>query len=248
MSITSAMHSNGVRVITMNYPPVNALPVAGWFGVADAMNEATKDAKTRAVILRAEGRGFNAGVDIKEMQSTEDFNAILGANRGCFAAFKSIYECAVPVIAAVNGFCLGGGVGLVGNADTIVASDTAYFGVPEVDRGALGAATHLARLVPAHMLRTLYFTSKNISAQRLAELGSVAEVVSADKLDETAFSYANEIAAKDPRVIRAAKEALNCIDPIDVNRSYRFEQGFTFELNLGGVADELRDDFVAAGA
>ena len=247
MSITSAMHSNGVRVITMNYPPVNALPVAGWFGVADAMNEATKDAKTRAVILRAEGRGFNAGVDIKEMQSTEDFNAILGANRGCFAAFKSIYECAVPVIAAVNGFCLGGGVGLVGNADTIVASDTAYFGVPEVDRGALGAATHLARLVPAHMLRTLYFTSKNISAQRLAELGSVAEVVSADKLDETAFSYANEIAAR-TRVIRAAKEAINHIDPVDVKSSYRMEQGFTFELNLGGVADELRDDFVATGA
>lgn len=248
MAINSAMHSNGIRVVTMDYPPVNALPVAGWFGIGAALDEASKDPSTRAVILRAEGRGFNAGVDIKEMQSTTDFDAILGANRGCYAAFKSIYECAVPVIAAVNGFCLGGGVGLVGNADTIIASDTAYFGVPEVDRGALGAATHLARLVPAHMLRTLYFTSRTISAPRLAELGSVAEVVSADKLDETAFAYAGEIASKDPRVMRAAKEALNCIDPIDVNKSYRFEQGFTFELNLGGVADELRDEFVATGA
>lgn len=248
MAIKSAMHHDGVRVVTMDYPPVNALPVAGWFGISQALDEASKDPNTRAVVLRAEGRGFNAGVDIKEMQSTDDFQAILGANRGCYAAFKSIYECAVPVIAAVNGFCLGGGVGLVGNADTIIASDTAYFGVPEVDRGALGAATHLARLVPAHMLRTLYFTSRNITAQRLAEFGSVAEVVSADKLDETAFAYADEIAAKDPRVMRAAKEALNGIDPIDVLKSYRFEQGFTFELNLGGVADELRDDFVATGA
>ena len=74
----------------------------------------------------------------------------------------------MPVIAAVNGFCLGGGVGLVGNADCIVASDDAYFGVPEVDRGALGAATHLARLVPPHLMRTLYFTGRTITAADLA--------------------------------------------------------------------------------
>ena len=87
------------------------------------------------MILRAEGRGFNAGVDIKEMQNTTGFDALIGANKGCFAAFKAVYECAVPVIAAVNGFCVGGGVGLVGNADCIVASDDAYFGVPEVEAG-----------------------------------------------------------------------------------------------------------------
>ena len=82
------------------------------------------------VILRAEGRGFNAGVDIKEMQNTEGFDALIGANRGCFAAFRAVYECAVPVVAAVNGFCLGGGIGLVGNADVIVASDDATSACP----------------------------------------------------------------------------------------------------------------------
>ncbi len=247
MAITSMLHHDGVRVVTMDYPPVNALPVAGWFAISDALNEAGKDPATRVVVLRAEGRGFNAGVDIKEMQATEGFSAILGANRGCYLAFKSIYECPVPVIAAVNGFCLGGGVGLAGSADTIIASDNAYFGVPEVDRGALGAATHLSRLVPAHLLRTMYYTSRTITAQRLAELGSVAEVVAVDRLDDAAFALADEIASKDTRVVRAAKAALNGIDPVDVVKSYRFEQGFTFELNLGGVADELRDDFVTAG-
>jgi enoyl-CoA hydratase len=245
MTITSAMHHNGVRIVTMNYPPVNALPVEGWFAIADAMKDASVDAETRVVVLRAEGRGFNAGVDIKEMQNTSGFNALLGANRGCFLAFKSIYECAIPVIAAVNGFCLGGGVGLVGSSDTIIASDDAYFGVPEVDRGALGAATHLSRLVPAHLLRALYFSSRTITAQRLNELGSVLDVVPRDALDEKAIAFADEIAAKDTRVVRAAKEALNAIDPVDVNRSYRFEQGFTYELNLAGVADERRDAFVA---
>jgi len=194
--------------------------------------------------MRAEGRGFNAGVDIKEMQRTSGFDALLAANRGCYESFKAIYECRVPVVAAVNGFCLGGGIGLVGNSDVIIAADDAYFGVPEVDRGALGAATHLARLVPPHEMRALYYTSKTITAQRLHELGSVHKVVPAAELESAATAFATEIAAKDPTVIRAAKEALNGIDPVDVNRSYRFEQGFTFELNLMGVADEHRDAFV----
>jgi enoyl-CoA hydratase len=243
MGISSTLRDDGIRVVTMDYPPVNALPVAGWYAVAEALDEASKDMATHVVVLRAEGRGFNAGVDIKEMQNTSGFDTLIGANRGCYAAFKAVYECAVPVVAAVNGFCLGGGVGLVGNADTIVASDDAFFGVPEVDRGALGAATHLARMVPPHLMRTLYYTGRNITAQQLHHHGSVLEVVPRDQLDEAALKVAGEIAAKDTRVIRAAKEAINGIDPVDVNRSYRFEQGFTMELNLAGVSDEHRDEF-----
>lgn len=246
MGISTEVTDEQIAVVTMNHPPVNALPVKGWFEVADAVTTAAHDG-ARVVILRAEGKGFNAGVDIKEMQQIEGFEGILGANRGCYAAFKAIYECPVPVIAAVNGFCLGGGVGLVGNADTIVASDDAFFGVPEVDRGALGAATHLSRLVPQHMLRTLYFTAQTVTARRLHELGSVHAVVPREELDAAALEVARQIAQKDPQVIRAAKAALNGIDPIDVNASYRFEQGFTYELNLAGVADERRDAFVKEG-
>ncbi|HCB03708.1 MAG TPA: enoyl-CoA hydratase family protein [Nocardioides sp.] len=248
MGITSELRPDGIRVVTMDAPPVNALTVQGWVDLAAALAEASADLGTHVVVLRAEGRGFNAGVDIKEMQRTSGFDALIGANRGCYAAFKAVYECAIPVIAAVHGFCLGGGVGLVGNADCIVASEDAYFGVPEVDRGALGAATHLARLVPPHLMRTLYFTGRTITAEQLLPHGSVLEVVPRDRLDEAALQVAGEIAAKDTRVIRAAKEALNGIDPVDVNKSYRFEQGFTFELNLSGVSDELRDDFVGRDA
>ncbi|WP_028644384.1 enoyl-CoA hydratase family protein [Nocardioides sp. URHA0020] len=243
MGISSELRSDGIRVVTMAAPPVNALTVQGWYDVAAALDEASADLDTHVVVLRAEGRGFNAGVDIKEMQRTTGFHALIGANKGCYAAFKAVYECAVPVVAAVNGYCLGGGVGLVGNADCIVASDDAYFGVPEVIQGALGAATHMARLVPQHMMRTLYFTARTIKAGDLVQFGSVLEVVPRDRLDDAALQVAGEIAAKDTRVIRAAKEALNGIDPIDVNKSYRFEQGFTMELNLAGVSDELRDQF-----
>ena len=243
MGITSEVR-DGVAEIVMDNPPVNALTVAGWFELASLVRGAGDDPAVRVVILRAEGKGFNAGVDIKEMQRTEGFEALIGANRGCYAAFAAVYECAVPVIAAVNGYCLGGGIGLVGNADIIVAADDATFGLPEVDRGALGAATHLARLVPQHKMRAMVFTAATATAAELHHFGSVLSVVPRDQLVGEARRVAAQISSKSPTVIRAAKESLNGIDPIDVKRSYRFEQGFTFELNLSGVADEARDAFV----
>ena len=242
-SVGSVRRDDGIRIITMSHGPVNALTVQGWYDVATALDEASADLDTKVVILRAEGKGFNAGVDIKEMQNTTGFDALIGANKGCFAAFKAVYECAVPVIAAVNGFCVGGGVGLVGNADIVVASEDAYFGVPEVKQGALGAATHMARLVPQQMMRALYFTAKTIPAAELHRFGSVYRLAPREQLLEVALEVAADIADKNTRVIRAAKEALNGIEPVDVNKSYRFEQGFTFELNLAGVSDELRDQF-----
>jgi enoyl-CoA hydratase len=244
MGITQQIDADGIAEVVMDNPPVNALTVAGWFELADIVRSAGEDPQVRAVVLRAEGRGFNAGVDIKEMQATEGYTALIGANRGCYAAFAAVYECAVPVIAAVNGFCLGGGIGLVGNADIIIAAEDATFGLPEVDRGALGAATHLSRLVPQHKMRAMVYTSATATAQELHHFGSVLQVVPQAELRDAAFEVARSIAAKSPTVIRAAKESLNGIDLWDVKRSYRFEQGFTFELNLSGVSDEARDAFV----
>lgn len=241
MGVTSSPAGPGIVVVTIDFPPVNALPVRGWFDLADALAAAGRDPSTRVVVLRAEGRGFCAGVDLKEIQRDD---AIVGANHACHAAFGAVYDCAVPVIAAVRGFCLGGGIGLVGNADVVVAADDASFGLPEVDRGALGAATHLARLVPQHLMRALYYTAARISAARLHHHGSVHEVVEPSELDTAALKLAADIAAKDPRVIRAAKAAINGIDPQDVHRSYRYEQGFTFELNLTGASDEARRRFL----
>ncbi|MDQ2795893.1 MAG: enoyl-CoA hydratase family protein [Actinomycetota bacterium] len=244
MPITTSSEGNGVTVVTLDFPPVNALPVQGWFDLADTVRSAGRDATTHVVVLRAEGRGFCAGVDIKEMQRTTGYDALIGANRGCYEAFAAVYECAVPVVAAVQGFCLGGGIGLVGNADVVVASDDATFGLPEVDRGALGAATHLSRLVPQHLMRAMYYTAATVDAAALHHHGSVYRVVGREELDSATLEVARDIAAKDTRIIRCAKEALNGIDVQHVNRSYRFEQGFTFELNLAGVSDEHRDAFV----
>jgi enoyl-CoA hydratase len=239
--------SGGVAEVVVNFPPVNALPVQGWFDLAETITAAGQDPAVRVVILAAEGRGFCAGVDIKEMQRTEGYDALVGANRGCFAAFAAVYECAVPVIAAVQGFCLGGGVGLAGSADIVLAAADATFGLPEVDRGALGAATHLARLVPQQLMRKMVYTCDPVPALELKSYGTVLEVVPAAELRDAARSLAAAIAAKNGEILRLAKQSLNGIEPVDLRRSYRFEQGFTFELNLTGISDRARQEFVDRG-
>ncbi|MET8804987.1 enoyl-CoA hydratase family protein [Streptomyces sp. NPDC004546] len=243
MGVSTSVPEEGVAVVTVDFPPVNALPVHGWYALADSVRAAGADRKVRCVVLTAEGRGFNAGVDIKEIRRTAGHEALIGANRGCYEAFAAVYDCEVPVVAAVQGFCLGGGIGLAGNADAIVAADDAVFGLPELDRGALGAATHLARLVPQHLMRALYYTSRTVTAEELHLHGSVWRVVPRPQLRDAALELARQIAAKDGSLIRLAKAAINGIDPVDVRRSYRFEQGFTFEASLSGVADRVRGTF-----
>jgi enoyl-CoA hydratase len=243
MGIAIERADAGITIITIEFPPVNAVPAAGWHDLAAAVRAAGDDLGTQVVVLRANGRGFCAGVDIKELQGGRP-EVMIDVNRGCHAAFGAVYDCAVPVIAAVHGFCLGGGIGLAGNADVVIAAEDTAFGLPEVDRGALGAATHLARLVPQHLLRAMYYTARTVGAQELHRYGSVYEVVALDALDTAALALAREIAAKDPVVIRRAKEALNGIDPVDVHRGYRFEQGFTFELALAGAGDRGRAAFL----
>ena len=236
--------ADGIAEVVIDFPPVNALPVRGWHDLAATVTAAGADPETRAVVLSATGRGFCAGVDIKEMQRLPGHEGILGASQGCFAAFAAVYDCPVPVIAAVHGFCLGGGIGLAGNADIIIAAEDATFGLPEVDRGALGAATHLARLVPQQLMRAMVYTCRTVTARELLSFGSVLEVVPRGELRAAARELAETIAAKDPAVIRLAKQSLNGIDPVDVKRSYRYEQGFTYELNLAGAGDRARQAFV----
>ena len=139
---------------------------------------------------------------------------------------------------------LGGGIGMAGSSDIVFASDDATFGLPEIDRGAMGAATHLQRMFPLQKVRRMFFTGEPISAEEAWRLGAVESVVSRDALLPTAMELAEKIASKSPRALRLAKEALNGIALMDVKRSYRYEQGFTLELYSSPESQESRDAFV----
>ena len=243
MTIHQAIGEDGVLELVMDNPKVNALPIADTFELAEILDGVKQRPDVRAVILTATGRGFCAGVDIKEMQAMSGHEGILGVNRACAEAFRAVYECAVPVVCAVNDFCLGTGIGLAGSADVVLAAEGVRFGLPEVDNGALGAATHLGRLVPEKQLRWMLYSCEPVTAEQLHEWGTVLRVVPLDALMDTAREVAGVVASKSAPVIRAAKASLNGIDHQPMT-SYRFEQGFTYELNLQGHGDEARDAFL----
>jgi enoyl-CoA hydratase len=181
-------------------------------------------------------------VDIKEL--ARDGRLITQVNRGCYEAFAAIYECAVPVISAVHGFCLGGGIGIAGASDMVIAADDASFGLPEIDRGALGAATHLMRMFGMQKTRGMLYTGEPIGAAEAYRLGGVERVVRRAELVAAARELAGKIASKSPKAVRLAKWSLNGIELLDVKKSYRFEQGFTLELYTSPDSQEARDAFV----
>jgi enoyl-CoA hydratase len=234
--------ADGVAEVLLDHPPVNALDSAGWFHLAETIRSFGNDENVHVILLAANGRGFCAGVDIKEL--AKDSTLITRVNRGCYESFAAIYDCAVPVIAAAHGFVLGGGIGLVGASDIILASDDATFGLPEIDRGALGAATHLMRMFPMQKVRRMLYTGEPITAAEAYRFGAVESLHSRDELMPAARELAANIAAKSPRAVRLAKESLNGIELLDIKRSYRYEQGFTLELYTSPDSQEARNAFV----
>ena len=189
MGISSDLRDDGIRVVTMDHPPVNALTVQGWFDVAAALDEAGRDPDTHVVVLRAEGRGFNAGVDIKEMQHTTGFDALIGANRGCYAAFTAVYECAVPVIAAVHGL-LPRRRRRPGRQRRLSWSPatTPTSACPRSTAARSARPPTWPGWCRQHLMRTLYFTGRTITAADLVQHGSVLEVVPRDRLDDAALA------------------------------------------------------------
>ncbi len=231
-----------IAELVLDHPPVNAFDSAGWFDLARTIDETGRDENVNCLLIRAEGRGFCAGVDIKELQA--DGSRITRVNKGCYDTFAAIHDCKVPVIVAVHGFCLGGGIGMAGSADIILASEDASFGLPEIDRGALGAASHLYRMFPMQKVRRMLYTGEPISAAEAYRHGSIESVVPADRLAAEARELAAKIASKSGKALRLAKESLDGIELLDVKRSYRFAQGFTLELYTSPDSQEARDAFV----
>lgn len=234
--------AKGIAELVLDHPPVNAFNSEGWLAIANHIKALGRDDAVRVIVIRAEGKGFCAGVDIKELAA--DGSKIIEVNRGNYLTFKAIHRNPKPVIVAVHGFVLGGGIGMAGAADIIVASDCARFGVPEVDRGALGGGAHLQRMFPVQKVRYMYFTGDFIDAAEAFRFGAIERVVPKKELKGVAFDIAEKIAAKSPAMIQLAKEALSGVEDGDLEAKYRWEQGFTFEAYTSLDSQEARDAFV----
>ena len=235
--------NNHVSELILNAPPVNALNSSEWHELADTFQEISANKEVHAVIIRAIGKGFCAGVDIKELQ--QDPDKITDVNAGCWRVAEAIHHCSVPVISACHGFVLGGGILISGASDIVLATEDAFFGLPEIDRGALGGGAHLSRLFPLQAVRKMMFTGKPISAEMAFSYGALESIhANQEDLNTAALNIARDIASKSPIAVRLAKQALNEIEPTDVNAEYKKEQGYTLKLYQSSDSQEARDAFV----
>ena len=240
MAVHSDIHE-GIAHLILNKPPVNAFNSAEWAGIAAEIKSLGEQDAVRVIVISAEGKGFCAGVDIKELGAEPA--KIVPVNKGNYDTFEAIHRNPKPVILAIHGFVLGGGIGMAGAADILVASECATFGVPEVDRGAMGGGAHLQRLFPVQKVRHMYFTGEFIDAAEAWRLGAVEKVVPRDELVPAANAIARTIAAKSPRMIALAKEGLNAIEDGDLEEKYRREQGLTLEAYMHEDSQEARNAF-----
>jgi enoyl-CoA hydratase len=230
----------GVAVVTLDRPPVNAITrpmLAELTRIFDALH--TTPGARVAILTGAGDRAFCAGADIHEMSEASDWSPE-DHGRSMRSALESIYECAIPVIAAINGPALGGGLALAASCDYAIASERARFGLPEIDFGALGGARHARQLFPMSFVRRMQYTGESLCADEAYRLGAVVRVVHHESLGVEAHSDAARLAAKMPMGLRLAKESLNAVEWMDVRSGYRFEQTRTDLLCRTDDAAEAR--------
>jgi len=242
MSIKTSI-TEGIAEIVLDCPPVNALTSTQWLDLAINIDDLAHNNDVRVMVISAQGKGFCAGADIKELQV--DPSKITDVNDGCWKTARAIHASNVPVISACHGFILGGGILLAGASDIVITTEDSYFGLPEIDRGALGGGAHLSRLFPLQAVRKMMFTGKPISAQRAYEYGSIESLhPDLDAVREAALVIAHDIASKSPIAMNLAKKALNAIENGNVDEHYKSEQTFTLELYKSKDSQEARDAFV----
>ena len=244
MPIHTERHDHVAEVV-IDFPKVNALAIADTQALAAHIDELGAEPEVRCIVLSAPEKYFCVGADVKELN--RDATLIGRCNRGWRALFNSIYDCPAPVIGAVSGYCLGGGCGIAGACDVLFASEDAVFGLPEVKVGALGGATYLMRLVGLQKTRACMYTGESLSAAEVAVHGSIEAVLPRDALAAGAREMAAKIAANSPEAVRLAKESLNGIEGRDIDKCYRWEQGFTLELYTSPESAQARARQVESG-
>ncbi|BBP83329.1 2,3-dehydroadipyl-CoA hydratase [Pseudomonas sp. Pc102] len=233
----------GVRLITLQRPEaLNALNTQLLGELALELDDAERDPQTRVVVLTGSRKAFAAGADINEM-AERDLVGILDDPRQ--AHWQRIARFPKPLIAAVNGFALGGGCELAMHADILIAGEDARFGQPEINLGIMpgaGGTQRLLRAVGKSLAMQMVLSGEAIDARHAQRAGLVSEVTQPEFTVERALAIARVIASKAPLALRLAKEALLKAEDTDLASGLRFER-HAFTL-LAGTAD--REEGLAA--
>lgn len=224
-----------IATVTFDRPPVNAVDNASMIEIAEIFSSFVDRRDVRVAIFTAAGdRAFMAGVDLKSIDAARPDemapSRLVDPGGAARAAMWAITDCAVPVIAAVNGPAIGAGLAFAACCDILIAAEGATFGTTEINVGLLGASAHLSRLVGTYKAREMFFTGELVPAAELYRLGAVRSVVPHDELLPTANELAATLAAKSPIALRMAKDSMNRVEDLPLKDAYRTEQDYTNRL------------------
>jgi enoyl-CoA hydratase len=251
--------SDGIAVVTLNRPPVNALNQLAFEEISATFDQLSTDRDVTVAVLAAAGdRAFCAGVDLNDspQRYRTDGRRVDGGTKGdprhqldpgrlVRDCFWSVYDCSVPVIAALGGKAIGAGAALVASCDLVVASDQGSVALTEINVGLLGGVTHAQRLVGPFLAKRMLLTGEPVSAEELYRRGAVEMVVAPDELLPAALGLAQTIASKSPIAVRLAKESANRVEYLPLREGYRLEQDYTIRVRRYADADEARLAFLA---
>ncbi len=234
-----------VATVTFDRPPVNAQNRQSREEAIALFDQLSDRDDVRCVILTAAGKVFSAGADVKErvglVQEPGDY---LRHNRLTREYFYAVSDCTKPVIAAVQGPAFGAGFALMLACDIMLASEDAYFVMPELDVGLAGGAGFLMQHFSRSMARMMYFTGRRIPAAELYRLGVLSACVPPETLMDEARAMAREIAAKSPVAVAQVKRAFNVVEEMPTRDAYRYEQTITVDLSKTEDTKEAQRAFV----
>jgi enoyl-CoA hydratase len=219
-----------VAVVTLDRPPVNALNGEAYRQIVAAIDRLNGDRDVRVAILTGAGdRAFSAGNDVNEFTEVtpETADAQFARSEG---AYLAIYECQVPIIAAVNGYALGSGTIFVAACDMIVAAENARFGLPEINVGVIGGGPMVRRMFPEQMLREVLFGGEMYTAEQVYRFGCIKEIVPTGQALARARELALKIAGKNPAALRIGKRQLLANEFLDVRSGVRSDYPLLKEL------------------
>ncbi|MBM7173646.1 enoyl-CoA hydratase/isomerase family protein [Streptomyces sp. G44] len=232
--------AEGVGTIRLDRPPMNALDIATQDRLKELAAEATRRDDVRAVVLHGGEKVFAAGADIKEMQAM-DHAAMIARSGALQESFTAVARIPKPVVAAVNGYALGGGCELALCADFRIAADNAKLGQPEILLGLIpgaGGTQRLARLVGPSKAKDLIFTGRQVKAPEALAIGLVDRVVPAAEVYEQAHAWAARLAQGPAIALRAAKESIDAGLETDLDTGLAIER--TWFAGLFATEDRER--------
>lgn len=246
------VEKNGIATVTLARPPVNAQNRRMREEIIWLFDSLSDRDDVRVVILTGEGKTFSAGADIKERRDlVKQPGDYIAHNRVVREAFLAIADCAKPVICAVNGAAIGAGFALMLYSDIMLASENAWFKMPEIDVGLAGGGKLMMEHFGKSWARLIYFTGRKVPAAELYRLGIVSACVPADRLMAEALQIAEEIAEKAPRAVRWIKRGFQVAESLPLREAYRFEQSITHDLSetpetreaLAAFVEKRKPDF-----